>query len=402
MVYQDIDVVFGGGARHLIPEDQDYVTTFGDSWRGKRKDGENLLQVLLDRGYTFVDNKDAMLALGKGPVWGLFDDSHMDPDIDRDDFHPCQPSIAEMTEKAIELLSNNRRGFFLMVEGSQVDWAGHANDPVYMVTDFLAFDEAVGKALEFAEKDGRTLVLVFPDHNTGALSVGHELSDYPPSYTATTIEHLIEPIKYAEITVGGLLSLAYDDGSATAQEIIQLFDDKWSLALSVQEAEHILALGEDGNAVSEYISKNMTVIGWTTHGHTGEDVPLWAYTPNGQCRPCGTLDNTELAMVVARAFGFDLGTVTGRLFVDVRDVFGDFDIEIEDTYVDDDGNTRYINPVLKIGSAEIPGSKDLVIIDGKTYEMNGIVVHAPMIDTMFIPREAIWILNRAAARGGDD
>ena len=65
-----------------------------------------------------------------------------------------------------------------MVEGSQVDWAGHANDAAYMVYDFLAFDEAVGKALKFAKKDGDTLVLIFPDHNTGALSIGHEQSDF--------------------------------------------------------------------------------------------------------------------------------------------------------------------------------------------------------------------------------
>jgi alkaline phosphatase len=69
----------------------------------------------------------------------------------------------------LNCLSKDKDGFFLMVEGSQVDWAGHANDAAYMLGDFLAFDKAVGEALDFAKKDGDTLVLAFPDHNTGAL-----------------------------------------------------------------------------------------------------------------------------------------------------------------------------------------------------------------------------------------
>ena len=76
-----------------------------------------------------------MNAVTSGKVWGMFASSHMEADIDRTEFAPQQPSLAEMTEKAIELLSRDKDGFFLMVEGSQVDWAGHANDPVYMVTD---------------------------------------------------------------------------------------------------------------------------------------------------------------------------------------------------------------------------------------------------------------------------
>ena len=211
MVYNNVDVVFGGGARHLIPESDTYTTTFGDSWSGKREDGEDMMQVLFDRGYSFVDNRNDMLALTGGKVWGLFDDSHMDPDIDRQYFHDTQPSIAEMTAKAIELLSQDEEGFFLMVEGSQVDWAGHNNDPIYMVTDFLAFDEAVKVACDFAEQDGRTLVLAYPDHNTGGMKIGHYYT--PMDYTATTVEDLVNPLKKMTITSAGLVALMDDPDS---------------------------------------------------------------------------------------------------------------------------------------------------------------------------------------------
>ncbi len=76
--------------------------------------------------------------------------------------------------------------------GSQIDGGDHANDPVYAVSEFLAFDEAVKVAVDFAKKDGHTLVLVFPDHNTGGMTIG----SYPdPEYDSTTIEDVIGPLK---------------------------------------------------------------------------------------------------------------------------------------------------------------------------------------------------------------
>lgn len=390
MVYQNIDVVFGGGARHLIPtgDENSYTTTFGDTWKGKRTDGENLLQELLDRGYTFVDNKEDMISHKKGPIWGLFDDSHMDPELDRDDLHPTQPSIAEMTEKAIKLLSKNKKGFFLMVEGSQVDWAGHANDAAYMVNDFIAFDKAVGKAIKFAKKNRNTLVLIFPDHNTGALSIGHQQADQP-SYTNTTIEDLIDPIKDATMTIQGLL---YEVPSpATPANVVETFTTRlgsyWADNMTGEHAQYVAdKLNESGvygssYAIAEYLSKELTTYGWTTHGHTGEDVPLWAYGAN---RPVGLFDNTDLAKITAKGFGFNLDRMTKRLFVDASAAF-------PESYID---KTDEANPVLVVGDAKLPASKDYIkFADGTVKYLPGIVVYAPAIDKMFIPKKAVRMLR---------
>ncbi|MGD8368102.1 MAG: alkaline phosphatase [Desulfobacterales bacterium] len=380
MVYQDIEVVFGGGARHLIPEGSAYTTTFGDNWHGKRTDKEDLIRALRDRGYAFVDNRNDMMGLTRGPVWGLFDDSHLDPDIDRDDLHPTQPSLAEMTDKAIALLSANRKGFFLMVEGSQVDWAGHANDPAYMATEFLAFDEAVKKAVDFAQYDKHTLVLVFPDHNTGALSLGHQQSGFPPAYTATKIEDLIDPIKDAQVTIQTLVTLYPSNSPADVRNtFVKYWGDYWN-KMTDDQAQAILDLGTDSYAVSEYISKNLTVFGWTTHGHTGEDVPLWAFGPQ---RPIGTFDNTELAEIIAGALGFDLARVTERLFVDVAEAFPGFTVD----------DTDPANLVLKIDGCQLPVSKDILKKGGRENRLGGIVVHAPAIDKFFIPMEAVQMIR---------
>ncbi|MFO7709351.1 MAG: alkaline phosphatase [Desulfobacterales bacterium] len=82
-----------------------------------------------------------------------------------------------MTRKAIEILARDEDGFFLMVEGSQIDWACHANDPAYLLSELLAFDRAVEAALDFARADGRTLVMVMSDHNTGGFSIGNRATD---------------------------------------------------------------------------------------------------------------------------------------------------------------------------------------------------------------------------------
>jgi alkaline phosphatase len=79
--------------------------------------------------------------------------------------------LPDATEKAIELLRKNKKGFFLMVEGSQIDWGGHDNDMNYVVEELIDMDNAVGKALAFAEQDGNTLVVVTADHETGGLVI---------------------------------------------------------------------------------------------------------------------------------------------------------------------------------------------------------------------------------------
>jgi alkaline phosphatase len=372
MVYQDIDVVFGGGARHLIPSGESYTTSFGVSWSGNRTDGEDLIDELTDRGYAFVDSRAGMSALTSGRVWGLFDDSHMDPDLDREELHPTQPSIAEMTAKAIELLDQDPDGFFLMVEGSQVDWAGHANDAAYMVGDFLAFDEAVGVALDFAEDDGNTLVMIFPDHNTGALSIGHEQSDFPPGYTATSMEAMIDPIKDATMTIQGVLSMI--DAAGGTAGVISTFNtymgSYWGSNMTVDHAQYVLDNLDDSYAVSEYLSKYLTSFGWTTHGHTGEDVPLWSY---GTPRPVGTFDNTQLAIFAADAFGF---TLNGSA---AWNEHNDNKLEMDDP----------ANPVAKIGQWYYPISKDIRIHknSGVTENLSDITVWAPASGKVYIPKQ---------------
>jgi alkaline phosphatase len=384
MVYNNVDVVFGGGARHLIPEGASYETTFGATWGGKRTDGENLMNVLKKRGYTFVDNRHDMLDLVEGPVWGLFDDSHMQPDIDRQHFAEHEPSLAEMTAKAIDLLSQDRDGFFLMVEGSQVDWAGHNNDPIYMVTDFIAFDDALKVACDFAEQDGRTLVLAFPDHNTGGMKLGHYTTAM--GYTETRIEDLVGPLKGMTITSPGLVYMLDDvtDNAELAAKTLQY----WGLDLTDDDIAEIRALEPSvglAYALARMVSKNYTVIGWTTHGHTGETVPVWIH---GADAPVGTIDNTELAKIAADAMNVDLEKISDFLYVDLGEAGIAYEIDKSDAE----------NPVVVVDGAKLPVGKDYMTVEKRwrtiTFKLPGVTVHAPTTDKVYVSKRALRILKR--------
>lgn len=147
----DIDVFIGGGLDNFL----------------HRQDGRNLVQELKDKGYQVVTSPDSLLLVNRDrKLAGLVDEGHLPPyALGRGDY------LEKATALAIDMLSRDKDGFFLMVEGSQIDWGGHDNHTPYTVSEMLDFDRAIGKALEFAARDGHTLVIVTADHETGGMSI---------------------------------------------------------------------------------------------------------------------------------------------------------------------------------------------------------------------------------------
>ena len=145
----DIDVFIGGGLSHFIA----------------RKDGRNLIKELQDKGYTVENDFNKISKIKKGKLAGLTAQVHNPRIAEREDMLP------KATQTAINVLDNTDKSFFLMVEGSQIDWGGHANSTTYIVEEMLDLDQAVGKALAYAAKDGETLVIVTSDHETGGMAL---------------------------------------------------------------------------------------------------------------------------------------------------------------------------------------------------------------------------------------
>lgn len=155
MLDAGVDVLLGGGRAYFVPRKDPH---------SQRPDDLSLLDRAEQNGYRLVQNREELSQVHGGRVLGLFNDDEM-----RYEAH--EPALGEMTAKAIELLRGNEKGFFLMVEGSQIDWGGHDNELDYVVREMLAFDEAVKTGLDFALQDRHTLVVVTADHETGGLAI---------------------------------------------------------------------------------------------------------------------------------------------------------------------------------------------------------------------------------------
>ncbi|MFH1936799.1 MAG: alkaline phosphatase, partial [Bacteroidota bacterium] len=185
MVHNNLSVVFGGGLQYLDP--------------ARRKDGLDLFNVLRLRNYRLVTARDEFETLTPVDtlVYCLFSEDYLPNDLDRDP--EKVPSLAEMTRKAIKILSENPKGFFLMVEGSKIDWAAHQNDPVGTITEYLAFDDAVKEAMDYANRDGYTAVVIVPDHGTSGISLGNSRSS--SNHDVLPIHDLLQPLSNCKKTV---------------------------------------------------------------------------------------------------------------------------------------------------------------------------------------------------------
>jgi alkaline phosphatase len=161
MMGHQVDVLLGGGEDEFLPGTE--TGCYPEA--GERTDGRNLIDEAVVAGYTYVCTPTAFAAV---PVTtthllGLFADEGMT--------RPFSPTLAQMTQKAIDILSQDSDGFFLMVEGGQIDWACHANDATNAITDTIDFDAAVVVAQSYAATNPNALVVVTGDHETGGMSV---------------------------------------------------------------------------------------------------------------------------------------------------------------------------------------------------------------------------------------
>ena len=154
----DAAVILGGGSKYFLPPERG----------GGRRDGD-LTVVAEERGFEVVYDRDAMLASDADRLLGLFAPENTPMERERD--ADSVPSLAEMTAKAIEILSRNENGFILVVEGGRIDHAAHDNDIDDTLLDLLAFDEAVGYAMGYYAENPEVALIVTADHDTGGPAI---------------------------------------------------------------------------------------------------------------------------------------------------------------------------------------------------------------------------------------
>jgi alkaline phosphatase len=212
-----------------------------------------------------------------------------------------------------------------------------------------------------------------------------KIGNYDTYYTALKINDLVGPIKGMKVSANSVVDeMGGDYSPANMKAIIKEF---WGIDATDEDIMEIKDLGlAEGlsYALARVISNNHTDIGWTTHGHNGEDVPVWIY-PHSEA--IGTIDNTDLPKVVEYWKGKGprtLDQLTEILYIDVDTVF--------DNWMLDDV-TDPENPVLLIEDAELPISKDYMMMNGKKYMLGSLVVHAPATGKVYIPKKAVELIN---------
>lgn len=268
-------VILGGGARYLQREDRDLVAEFAA------------------KGYALASNRDELLQSKANLLLGLFAPIGLPRAWDRP---ATTPSLADMTTAAIRVLEQDPEGFFLMVEGSQIDWAAHSNDIVGVVSEMQDFSAAIEVALEYANGRNDTLVVVTADHETGGLSMGRDG------------EYLWNPrpLRGLKSTPAGITEefLAGNEPlSAVAARHLPFKltkQERKDLDVAKQEVPPYPTYGVDGTQAYTLLSllfDHRTSSGWTTTGHTGVDVPLYAAGP-GSKQFHGVIQNEVLGQIL--------------------------------------------------------------------------------------------------------
>lgn len=286
-----VDVLMGGRKQFFLPEAQG----------GKRKDGRNLLDEARGAGYAVVGTAGELRSASGGKVLGLFNVGNMAFEIDRS--KTSEPSLAEMAAKTLAVLAKNPKGFFVMIEGGRIDHAAHRNDAAGTIRDTLAFDEAVGVALDFQRRNPDTLLIVTADHETGGMGlIGH--SKDSKEYVGIDLSAIQKAQASMEVIVDELgktptpekireavkrhlaIEITEDEAKLVADDTIRKLDPKnYSYATL-----HSLA----------FVLRPYLRVGWASQTHTAS--PLFAFGSGpGSEELVGFRHNTELFRIMKAA-----------------------------------------------------------------------------------------------------
>lgn len=279
-----VDLLLGGGSKHFSAD---------------------LRKKYAAAGYDFVADRSSLKKVGSKagtPLLGLFSDGHMPYEIDRlndSKLNASVPRLAEMTGAALRQLGTSPEGFFLLVEGARIDHAGHANDAAASIHDQLAFDDAIGVALDFIDQNPDTLLVVTTDHGCGGIQMNGVKANPdeqfgPGSYAGSNaffdrlqgFRHSYEWMKAQGIAAlsGPKLAAAFEKHTG-----LKLTGEQTKLAQGLKEGV--------GAAVYEH-----TGVGWTSQNHTGELVEFCALGPGSNHFPA-FMQNRDAHGILLDALG---------------------------------------------------------------------------------------------------
>lgn len=268
----DVEVILGGGREDFMEAEA----------------GEDLIAKAKKMGYQYVSDKEQLkrVITMNGKVLGLFNKSYMNYIQDRDEVDSQEPSLLEMTTKAIDVLSEDEDGFFLMAEGARIDHAAHAADVPGVVAETLDFDASVKYAVDWAKENGDTMVVVVADHETLGFSVTEPIN-----------KEALMNIKVSPEYMAGKLEEIESGNAYTIDSIQRVFKKYANISLTKAEAKEFnsnIVNEDDGSLYYQYkvgwqigsviaAKNNVGVVSADvrsksdTGGHTLNSVPIFAF-----------------------------------------------------------------------------------------------------------------------------
>jgi alkaline phosphatase len=288
---QKFDVMMGGGDTYFSPE--------------KRKDKKDMYKAFESKGYNVVKNRNEMFSASiDKPILGVFDDNGLPYSIDQQNNKELLqqiPTLADMTKKAITTMKNHAEGFVLQIEAGKVDWAAHGNDITGLIYDQIAHDEAIQVAMDFAEQDRETLVIITTDHGNANPGVvyGKKANDNFDS---------IQKYKHSNEWI--LKGIGKETSISQVKERVDYANN---FTLTNDEAKLLLTFysnlkTEKGlynprqlpfKALAE-IQKKHNSVGWISMHHSADYVELAMYGPGSQLlKPY--IKNTDLHYLMLEA-----------------------------------------------------------------------------------------------------
>ncbi|OIW33623.1 alkaline phosphatase-like protein [Coniochaeta ligniaria NRRL 30616] len=317
---RSVDLMFGGGRCRFLPN-----STEG-SCRG---DDVDVAGIARDKhGWTWADDRAGFEAMGGGrnvslPALGLFAGGDVPFEIDRRNMADVYPSLSEMAGTAIRALEeatkDSEKGFFLMIEGSRIDHAGHFNDPAAQVREVLEYDRTFKLVLDFLEESETEGVLVATsDHETGGLATAWQTPGHLPVYNwhPSILANANASAEHLAVLLGKHLESVRGEAKESLKDWINTHLVIQRLGIANALDEELEALAANPGAVVALFAgmvSRRARIGWSTGGHSAVDVNIYSSGGGGAERLRGNVENTDIGKFLREYLSVDVEEITKEL-----------------------------------------------------------------------------------------
>lgn len=325
-----VDVILGGGRCHFVPRGAP------GSCRGDEKD---LIGTAVSDGWHLIEDMEGLRAMDMGlnvpslPVLGLFAAGDIPFSIDHQDDN--LPHLNDTARTAVNALAaatkDSDQGFFLLVEGSRIDHAGHSNDPAAQVHEVLVYSEVVDAMIHYAkyEADVPTIVVSTSDHETGGLSVSRQVTSAYPDYLWRP--EVLAHAKHSAAHLSHILREFTSHSHRSRSDIVAFIKAEIvgpnGLGFSDVTEEELQSVVDHRHSCHDVLTQMLNTraqVGWSTHGHSGVDVNVYGGSnyPHALDELRGSNENINIGKFLGNFLHVKASEITS-LTASLRKKFGD-------------------------------------------------------------------------------